>query len=234
MLTKIFNWIKTYIKDIIYVCIILVMAGLLFTAVKSCVKEKHKYENNIIAIKDTIHYYHDADDNLVATIRAFEGELKDMKLLNEKLYDKVKSLKTKGDVTNAYYVGGTIEMPPQDTAYVISHDTIAQGFSKDFAFNDEYRELEGNVSYQEDTLSVDITKEQINFDYTLAMDDKNNIYIRSENPYVKYNELTGFQVPVTKQKKWSLGPSVNFGYDPIQKKPSFSVGVSLNYGLFKW
>jgi len=236
MLAKILEWVRTNIRlrDIIFVALIIVLSLFLVKAVNSCNAEKHKYKTNVIALKDTIRYYNDDNGDLIATIHSFEGELKDMKLLNEQLYERVKSLKTKGDVTNAYYVDGTIEMPPQDTAYVISHDTISQGFSKDFAFNDEYRELEGNVSYEQDTLSVDITKEQINFDYTLAMDDENNIYIRSTNPYVKYNELTGFQIPKTKQKRWSLGPSVNFGYDPFNKKPSFSLGVSLNYGLFKW
>ena len=65
------------------------------------------------------------------------------------------------------------------------------------------------------------------------MDKDAKIYMKSTNPYVKYNEISGFTVPKQKQKRWSLGPSVNFGYDPFQGKTSASVGISLNYGIIK-
>ena len=232
---KIENFIKKIsFKDIVYVLIIVVLIVFLSISINKCSNEKVRYKNNIIALHDTIRYYETDNGDMAATIRGFEAELKEVKLLNKELYERVKNLKPKGDVTNATYFTGVIDNPQRDTTYVIEHDTISQGFKKDFAFNDEYRILEGNVTYEEDTLGVNIEKDQVQFDYTVAMDDKNNIMIHSSNPYVKFNEMTGFQIPTPKRKRWSLGPAVNFGYDPIQGKFAPSIGISLNYGIFQW
>ena len=229
------NFIKKIsFKDIVYVLIIVILLCCLSYSVNRCTDEKVRYKNNIIALHDTIRYYEADNGDMVATIRAFEAELKEVKLLNKDLYERVKNLKPKGDVTNATYFTGVIDNPQRDTTYVIEHDTISQGFKKDFAFNDEYRTLEGNVTYEEDTLGVNIEKDQVQFDYTVAMDDKNNIMIHSSNPYVKFNEMTGFQIPTPKRKRWSLGPAVNFGYDPVQGKFAPSIGISLNYGILQW
>ena len=79
-----------------------------------------------------------------------------------------------------------------------------------------------------------ITKDIINFDYTVGMDKNNNIYVKSTNPYVKYNEISGFRISQPKKTHWSIGPSINIGYDPINLKPSFSIGASINYSLYKF
>ena len=221
-------------RDLIYGFIILLLIGALSFSVRKCTDTKAEYMNNIIALNDTIHYYEGKNGDLVATIRGFESDVKTLKVLNEELYRHIDDLKASGNVTNATYFTGVIDNPQRDTTYIVLHDTIQNGFRKDFAFNDEYRVLEGNVIYQEDTLGVNIDKDQVMFDYTVGMDDKNNIMIQSSNPYVKYSQISGFQVPKPHIKRWSLGPAINFGYDPIQNKPSFSVGVSLNYGLFQW
>lgn len=185
-------------------------------------------------MNDTIRYYKAKNGNLVATKLAFESDIKTLKLLNKDLYDEIENLKAKSDVTYATYFEGVIENEVHDTTYIVQHDTIANGFSHDFAFNNEYRTLEGNVNYQNDTVGVKIVKDEMKFDYTVAMDKKNNIYITSTNPYVKYEQISGFQVPKPKRKRWTVGPAVGFGYDPIQNKPSLMLGVSLSYGLLQW
>ena len=221
-------------KDIVYLVVIMLLLLALGTSIRSCQDMNRQYQNNLIALNDTIHYYEAKNGDLVATIRGFETDLKTLKLLNEDLYEKVNNLDAKGNVTNATYFTGVIEHEKHDTTYVVKHDTINNGFKKNFEFDNEYRILEGNVSYENDTIGVNIDKDQVMFDYTVAMDNKNNIMIHSSNPYVKFNEITGFQLPKQKQKRWSLGPSINFGYDPIQNKGSMNVGISLNYGIIQW
>ena len=219
----------------IYIFIILVMACALSASISRCSSVSREYKHNINALNDTIKYYQDKNGNLVATKLAFESDINMLQKLNKDLYDQIDSLKLKkNNVAQIIYVGGEIENPKKDTAYVVEHDTIYKGFSKDFNFNDQYRKLEGNVNYQNDSLGISIDKDVTYFDYTVAMDKDARIYIKSSNPYVKYNEITGFTIPKQRQKRWSLGPSVNFGYDPIQNKPSASVGISLNYGIIKW
>lgn len=233
---NVFNALWEKIKThAIYIFIILVLMCALSASVSKCSSVSKEYKHNINALNDTIKYYQDKHGNLVATKLAFESDVNMLKNLNRDLYDQIDSLKLKKNkVAQIIYVEGEIENPERDTAYIIQHDTISKGFSKDFNFNDQYRKLEGNVNYQNDSLGVFINKDIIYFDYTLAMDKDAKIYMKSTNPYVKYNEMTGFTVPKQKQKRWSLGPSINFGYDPFQGKPSASVGISLNYGIIKW
>ena len=233
---NVFNALWEKIKThVIYIFIILVLMCALSASVSKCSSVSKEYKHNINALNDTIKYYQDKHGNLVATKLAFESDVNMLKNLNRDLYDQIDSLKLKKNkVAQIIYVEGEIENPERDTAYIIQHDTISKGFSKDFNFNDQYRKLEGNVNYQNDSLGVFINKDIIYFDYTLAMDKDAKIYMKSTNPYVKYNEMTGFTVPKQKQKRWSLGPSINFGYDPFQGKSSASVGISLNYGIIKW
>ena len=220
---------------LIYILIICLLCGTLCIAVNRCTNTSGEYKHNIEALKDTIKYYQDKNGNLVATKLAFESDINTLKLLNEDLYNQIDSLKLKPkNVAQIIQVGGEIELPEKDSSYVIHHDTITKGFSKDFNFNDKYRILEGNVDYKNDSLGIHINKDIIYFDYTVAMDKDSKMYIKSTNPYVKYTEFTGFTVPKTKQKRWSVGPAINFGYDILNRNVSLNAGVSLSYSLITW
>ena len=233
--SKIWNFLKGIrLRDIIYWFSILVLLIFLSISVNKCQDTRRQYINNIKALNDTIHYYKNKNGDMVATIRGFESDLKTLELLNEDLCNYIDELEMKGKANSAVHFEGSVSMPEVDTVYIVDRDTIYKGFDHNFNFNDQYRTLEGNVSYKDDSLGVKISKDVVNFDYTVGIDNKNNIYISSKNPYVKYESITGFQVPKPRNKRFSLGPSVNFGYDPIQNKPSFSVGVSLNYGIIKF
>ena len=231
-MSKIINELWSKIKThAIYILIICLLVGALSTSVNRCSNTSDEYKHNIEALKDTIKYYQDKNGNLVATKLAFESDINTLKLLNEDLYNKIKDLKAKGNVTEGTYFAGVIENPKQDTAYVVTHDTISKGFIKDFAFNNEYRTLEGNVSYKNDTVGVNIEKDQVVFDYIVALDDKNNIMIRSTNPYVKYNEITGFRLPQNKTKHWSLNAFGNFAWEPAHNDRYIDLGVSVDYNI---
>ena len=225
---------KITVRDLVYIGIIAALCFVLSISVSKCTSIRHEYHNNIKALNDTIHYLKDKNGNLVATKLAFESDVKMLKQLNEKLYNEIDDLKLKGDIANVVYVDNYIDYPVHDTTYVVEYDTLYRGFEKDFSFNNDYRILEGNVKYHDDSLNVNINKDQVFFDYTVAMDKKNNIYIKSTNPYIKYTEISGFTVPRQRKKHWSLGPAVSVGYDPIQNKPSVNLGVSFNYGIVQW
>lgn len=232
---KIINklWLK-YKTHIIYILIICLLACLLCMSVKKCSNVSGEYKHNIEALNDTIKYYQDKNGNLVATKLAFESDIKTLKLLNKDLYDQIDSLKLRpNNVTQIIHVGGEIENPQKDSSYVVLHDTITRGFSKDFDFNDKYRTLEGNVDYRDDSLGIHITKDITYFDYVLAMDKDSRIYVKSSNPYVKYNEISGFTLPKQKRKKTALviGPSVTYGYDFNNKDFGIFVGISATWGL---
>lgn len=234
-MTEFIQLLKKYSSHIIYILIIICLLFSLNFSINKCTNTSNEYKHNLEALNDTIKYYKGKSGNLVATKLGFESDIKTLKLLNEHLYKEIEDLKLKkGNVQNIYYVDGVIDHGQQDTVYIVKHDSINRGFSKDFNFNDEYRTLEGNISYIPDSLKFKIEKDIVKFDYAIAMDKNNKIYVKSTNPYVQYNEISGFTVPKQKKTHWSVGPSVNFGYDPINNKPTFSIGASLNYGIIKW
>lgn len=231
---KVFTFIVNHLRDLVYIGVILLLLIFLSSAVRQCTQIKNEYHNNIAALKDTIHYYKGKDGQLIAFKKSFETDMKTLKLLNEDLYNQIQNMKPSGNVTSGSHFDGVIDNGKHDTAYIVTHDTIGNGFSHDFAFNNKFRTLEGNVNYKDNIVGVNLLKDEVYFDYTVAMDDKNNIYVTSSNPFVKYKQISGFQVPKTKQKRWSLGPSVGVGYDIINKKPGVNVGISLNYGILKF
>ena len=193
----------------------------------------HRYDNNILALKDTIEYYQSKNNELVATKLAFEAELSDIKNLNKSLYDEIKSLKTKSKVKSGITYSGVIENVAHDTVYRIVPDTVSRYFLREFSFKNPYRELSGNILYANDSLKLKFSKDIVNFDYTIAIDKKNNIYIKSSNPYVKYNEISGFQLP-EKKKRFFIGPGINVGYDVVNNKVSPSIGIVAGYGLIRF
>lgn len=218
------------IRDLMYAVIILLLIGVCSTAINKCIDNDAAYRNNIEALTDSIHYYKAKDGNLVAMKTAFTAQAEELKLLNKDLYDKIKALDVKPKtITNTVYLKGDTEFLPQDTAYVIKHDTISRGVYKEFNFNNDWRVLEGNVKYKNDTMGVNITKDIVKFDYTVAMDKNNKIYIKSTNPYVKYEEISGFQVPKQKKKKWGIGPQIGVGYDPVHNKISPTIGIGIQW-----
>ena len=220
---------------VIYICIILVMIAFLATSINKCSNVSGEYKHNIEALNDTIKYYQDKNGNLVATKLAFESDINTLKLLNENLYNQIDSLKLKkNNVKQLIYVGGEISRPESDSTYIISHDTINKGFNKEFNFNDTYRTLEGNVDYKNDSLGVHINKDVVYFDYTVAMDKDNKIYVKSTNPYVKYKEISGFTLPSKKEKRWVVGPSATYGYDILHNNMSLSIGASITYKIISW
>lgn len=215
------------IKDFIYAVIILLLVGLCVTSIRKCSDNDVMYKNNIEALTDSISYYRSKDGNLVAMKTAFTAEAEELKKLNSDLYERIKSLDVKTKtITNTVYMRGETEFLPQDTVYIVSKDSIVNGVTRDFNFNDEWRDLEGNIRYKDDTLGLNITRDVVRFDYTVAMDKNNKIHIKSNNPYVKYDEISGFQIPRERQKQWGIGPQIGAGITTDGKfRPYIGIGV---------
>jgi hypothetical protein len=237
MIAKIWTWIKTHItkKDIIYSLIVLIFIGLLSYSVRSCQNSNDRYSNNIKALTDSITYYQSENGSLVASKTAFESNIKELKTVNGELYSELEDMKIKlKSVTNAVHVESTADFGSRDTVYVVNRDTITGNFYQGFDFSNKWRTLNGNVSLISDSLTVGIKEDKVIFNYTVAMDSNNKIYVKSDNPYVTYNELSGFTVPTTKKKHFSVGPAVGIGYGIFHNKPDLYIGVTASYKLFEF
>lgn len=200
-------------------------------AIKRCSANKEQNNNNIIALTDSIHYYKTKNGELVASKVLLEGDLSTLKLANDSLYTVIKNMGVK-DPSSIVYITSVIENTQNDTIWTT--DTIIPNFNitKNFAFNDKYRTLEGNVFANDTTIGLNITKDQTYVDYLLAVED-NMVKVKSSNPYVKFNEISGIAIPNQKHKAWGLtiGPAIYGGINPINGKTNWGVGVSVVYGL---
>lgn len=216
-----------YKKDAIYcIVILLLITGLCFS-INKCSSYKTINSNNIEAFTDSINIYKDKNGELVASKTIIEGEFEDLKKINNDLYEKIKAMSIGDKPDQVIYVENTIVNELHDTTLIVK-DSVAN-----FNFENPYRILSGIIHTNKDSLNLNIIKDEVYFDYTLALKD-NKVWLSSSNPYVKYKEVTGLTIPVQKQKGWGIGPAITTGYDPANNKISMMFGVSLSYHLFEW
>lgn len=227
---KLIEFIKSIKTHLIYIAIIIALLFLLSISIRSCQKNKKLYENNITALVDSVSYYKAKNGNLIASKTLLEGNMSLLKKTNSELLNELNSMKIKNPEQVVKIVTEYINTP-SDTVWVI--DSINEDITKSFNFSDDYRRLEGNVYFKNDILGLSINKDEVYAKYILAIKD-NKAYITTDNPYIKISNIQGITIPTPKTKHFYLGPSINFGYDPIQNKSTFNIGVSIGYGLFSW
>lgn len=227
---KLIEFLKSIKIHLIYTAIIILLLFLLGVSVKSCQENKQSCNNNITALTDSISYYKSKNGELVASKTLLEGEFSLLEKTNSKLADELKSMKVTDPEQVVKIVTEYVQLP-SDTVWVVDSTDI--NITKQFDFTDKYRSLAGNIYLKDDMLGLNINKDEVYANYTLAIKD-NKAYVTSDNPYIKISDIQGITLPTPKTKHFYLGPSINFGYDPIQKKPTFNIGVSVGYGLFSW
>lgn len=227
---KLIEFLKSIKIHLIYISIIILLLFGLSISIKSCQQNKQLYDNNITALVDSISYYKAKNGKLVASKSLLEGDISLLKKTNLELKNELNSMKVKNPEQVVKIVTEYINTP-LDTVWVI--DSKDANITKQFDFTDNYRSLVGDVYLKDDILGLNISKDEVYANYTLAIKD-NKVYITTNNPYIKISDIQGITIPTPKTKHFYLGPSINFGYDPIQNKPAFNVGISIGYGLFSW
>ena len=231
---KLIEFLKSIKTHLIYISIIILLLFGLSISIKSCQQNKHLYDNNITALVDSISYYKAKNGKLVVSKSLLEGDISLLKKTNLELKNELNSMKVKNPEQVVKIVTEYINTP-SDTVWVIDSiiDFKDVNITKQFDFTDDYRSLVGDVYLKDDILGLNINKDEVYANYTLAIKE-NKVYITTNNPYIKISDIQGITIPTPKTKHFYLGPSINFGYDPIQNKPTFNLGVSIGYGLFSW
>lgn len=227
---KIVELLKSVKTHLAYILTIILLLFALSISIKSCQESKQSHNNNINALVDSVSYYKAKNGELVASKSLLEGDMSLLKKTNSELVNELSSMKIDNPEQVVKIVTEYVKAP-SDTVWMI--DSTNVNITKQFDFTDDYRSLAGDVYLKNDVLGLNISKDEVYANYTLAIKD-NKAYITTNNPYIKISDIQGITIPTPKPKHFYLGPSINFGYDPIQNKPTFSVGVSLGYGLFSW
>lgn len=201
-------------------------------SINKCTYYKNVNDKNIIALTDSVNYYKGKYGNEVAKKTMIETDCKNLQIINDSLYRMIQSMQVKKpDIV----IGGStsIDNGKHDTVWVPTFTEItSKNIYRKFDFSNKYRELTGNVSYTNDTLGLHIEKDIMQFKYALAVKD-NVVYMTSDNPYVKFNSITGLTIPKQKkEKKFGIGPSVFGGYS--NKGFVYGIGIGLQYNLISF
>ena len=227
---KLIEFLESVKTHLIYIVIIIALLSILSISMRNCQENKQLYNNNITALVDSVSFYKAKNGELVASKSLLEGDMSLLKKTNSELANELNSMKVKNPEQVVKIVTEYIKTP-SDTVWTI--DSTNVNITKQFDFTDDYRSLAGDVYLKNDMLGLNISKDEVYANYTLAIKD-NKAYITTNNPYIKISDIQGITIPTPKTKHFYLGPSINFGYDPIQNKPTFNVGVSIGCGLFSW
>lgn len=201
-------------------------------SINKCTYYKNINDKNIIALTDSVNYYKGKYGNEVAKKTMIETDCKNLQIINDSLYRMIQSMQVKKpDIV----IGGltSIDNGKHDTVWVPTVTEItSKNIYRKFDFSNQDRELTGNVSYTNDTLGLYIEKDRMQFKYALAVKD-NVVYMTSDNPYVKFNSITGLTIPKQKkEKKFGIGPSVFGGYS--NKGFVYGIGIGLQYNLISF
>ena len=201
-------------------------------SINKCTYYKNVNDKNIIALTDSVNYYKGKYGNEVAKKTMIETDCKNLQNINDSLYRMIQSMQVKKP---DMVIGGSssIDNGKHDTVYIPTVTEItSKNIYRKFDFSNQYRELTGNVSYTNDTLGLYIEKDIMQFKYALAVKD-NVVYMTSDNPYVKFNSITGLTIPKQKkEKKFGIGPSVFGGYS--NKGFVYGIGIGLQYNLINF
>ena len=233
---KLGQMVLTFVRNHkrIFIEVFSVVAFFIFItlSINKCTYYKNINDKNIIALTDSIKYYKGKYGNEVAKKTMIETDCKNLQIINDSLYRMIQSMQVKKpDIV----IGGStsIDNGKHDTVWVPTVTEIAsKNIYRKFDFSNQYRELTGNVSYANDTLGLYIEKDIMRFKYALAVKD-NVVYMTSDNPYVKFNSITGLTIPKQKkEKKFGIGPSVFGGYS--NKGFVYGIGIGLQYNLISF
>jgi hypothetical protein len=225
-------------KSYKYVIILGIVSFLLLFSniwtIRQCSNNSRKNDNNIVALTDSIKYHKTKANELYVSKTLLEGDLKSLKIANDSLYNVIKSMKEIKNPSSIVYIKQTVDNGKKDTAWVIKKDTLIKYpiLLKEFSFDNQFRALNGNVFFKDSILGLNIINDKVFMDYTIAI-EKNQVFVKSNNPYIQFNKIQGITIPEPQRRLTSLviGPSVSYGYDLQEKKFAPSINLSVTYGI---
>lgn len=226
------SFVRNHKRILIEVFSVVAFFVFMTLSINKCTYYKNVNNKNIIALTDSVKYYKGKYGNEVAKKTMIETDCKNLQNINDSLYRMIQSMQVKKpDIV----IGGStsIDNGKHDTVYIpTAAEITSKNIYRKFDFSNQYRELTGNVNYTNDTLGLHIEKDRIRFKYALAIKD-NVVYMTSDNPYVKFNSITGLTIPKQKkEKKFGIGPSIFGGYS--NKGFVYGVGIGLQYNLINF
>lgn len=226
------SFIRNHKRTIIEIVSVVAFFIFMTLTISKCTYYKNVNDSNIIALTDSVKYYKGKLGNEVAKKTLVETDYKNLQLINDSLYRLVNSISVKNpDIVIGSNV--SIDNKNHDTVWIATDaEKKSSSIYRDFNFTDKYRELCGTVNYSNDTLGLHIEKDKVQFKYALAIKN-NQVYMTSDNPYVKFSNITGLKIPEQKKiKKFGIGPTIYGGYG--NKGFQYGIGIGLQYNFINF
>lgn len=186
------------------IIVLFIIAGILYHTHHNAANKI--LEQNFKAATDTIEVLKLKNGELLYEKSAFilkENELQTQLSLSK---DEIKELKKKiGGINTITKIETQVEF---DTIYIKNNSIGPSQFS--FEYNDNWLKLKG-LSTKDTTQIYDIS---VPIDLVVGMSKDYNIFVKSDNPYLKVNNIEGAVVDrniFEKKSSWSHGVSIGFG-----------------------
>ena len=181
LLTKVKKFIKDNWLTIIFGIVIIVLVILMMQQCQNMKDQKAISDHNVSALTDSISYYKGKNGELIAEKKILYGDKETLKLAYDSLYKKMQSMSVKNPST-IVDVNTEINNGENDTTYIIETTCDSLNVEKDFNFDNKWRKLNGTITFNDDTLGLDIKEDKVNANLTIAIED-GTAHVRSDNPY---------------------------------------------------
>ena len=216
--------LKGIVKDIVLILLLIVSIGTNVALYRNYTQQKSLNETNITALTDTIVNYRTRNGELVASKTVLEGDINILKLANDSLYTAIKDMKL-NDPSKIVYINTETVLEKHDTIWKI--DSLYYDVIKKFDFSNKYQLLTGRVWTKNRELGLNIDSNVVFADYMVAFED-GKVFVKSNNPYVQYKDISGIQIPKPKEKI-NLSLYAQGEYNLTQKEFSPVVGIDATY-----
>lgn len=176
-----------------------------------------RMEQNYIAASDSMKILNLENDNLLYEKNTYMLKEKELSELLDISQEEVKDIKKKLD-SSIGYISNIKSKVQLDTIYMtdtLYYDKDSIPFVK-FFYKDDWLSLDGITNL--DPVQTTISNIQIPMNIQTGLTVDNNIFVKTDNPYVKINNIDGAIITDKKPK--------------IGMHHEFQVGVGFQYGLF--
>lgn len=223
-------------------------------------KELNSSESNVIALTDTVRIEKTKNGELEYIKTTMIGDIKNIKQMNEVLYDEIQNQKEKvyyisqmttkiNDKTSQWSNTGSYNYNPVTGMNEISwnFDTTGVDWSRKINGKTIFKTTSTCSGYSISNMTSLLTNSDYSFKITTGIKKsktypgKLEIFVKSSYPNMVFENIDGaivnpedFSDMITKSKtkNWSFGPYVGIGYGlTLEKNPSFAPVLSVGLSL---
>ncbi len=217
---------------------------------------KNKSNNQIVIYEDSLYTYKNKLDSEYVAKNLYIQEIKDLKNGNKELYDEIKNLKdnplvvtkvvTKYEIKEVATNSDSIKQTTDSLNNVWKNLYWSANEDNGYYSISGHTDVVSNFSKFSTTISNLTIPVKFTFDLIEGKEDKQlKIIARSNNPYVKVEDIDGAVIDPTDiktlkkcfpQKHWHLGISVGYGIGIYNKTviATPQIGLGLTYSFFSF